>query len=285
MAESEKLEAKASANADLERGGAAAVEEEEEEEEEERLLEGMAVLDFDMLCATVALQAQGGLLATETRGKVENGGDFGGVQRMWEGGVIDCFEDRRIALETACCPCYRFGKNMGRLGFGSCFIQGAIYFVLVAAALLNCIAFAVTKRHYYLYLAVAFTISTATYMGFFRTQIRKQFNIKGTDSSLDDCVNHLICPCCTLCQESRTLEINNVQDGIWRGRGDTIYIGSNGSRGTKSVFEIHQHSLEEPTKSPDPCTMQRTVAANGATDHSWSEEDSHAEPLVSSTKL
>lgn len=21
------------------------------------------------------------------------------------------------------CPCYRFGKNMGRAGFGSCFIQ------------------------------------------------------------------------------------------------------------------------------------------------------------------
>ncbi|GKD25750.1 PLAC8 family protein [Tanacetum coccineum] len=48
----------------------------------------------------------------------------------------------------------------------------------------------------------------------------------GSDSSLDDCVSHLICPCCTLAQESRTLEINNVHDGTWHGRGDTMCIGT-----------------------------------------------------------
>nr|GFB33328.1 PLAC8 family protein [Tanacetum cinerariifolium] len=40
----------------------------------------------------------------------------------------------------------------------------------------------------------------------------------GSDNSLDDCVSHLICPCCTLAQESRTLEMNNVHDGTWHGR-------------------------------------------------------------------
>ncbi|KAF8409385.1 hypothetical protein HHK36_005460 [Tetracentron sinense] len=249
MADSEKLE---TAINDVEEVG------------EESLMEGMAVLDFDMLCATVALQMQGKQGVLEQAD--EDGGEFGGLQRMWEGEVLDCFEDRRIALETAwssqfniigeddvCCPCYRFGKNMRRAGFGSCFIQGTFYFILAVTALLNYIAFTVTKRHCFLYLAVAFTISAGTYLGFFRTRIRKKFNIR----------------------ESRTLEINNIQDGIWHGRGDTICIGSYGEGG-KTFFELHQHTLL-PTKSPDLCSMQR--ATNGS-DHTWTVGASHSDPLV-----
>lgn len=179
---------------------------------------------------------------------------------MWEGELLDCFEDRRIAIQTACCPCYRFGKNMRRAGFGSCFIQGTVYFILSFSAFLSCIAFFVTKRHCFLYMAVAFTISIGTYMGFFRTQIKKKFNIRGGDSSLDDCVYHLICPCCTLCQESRTLEMNNVQDGTWHGRGDTICIGSYGES-SKAFFELHPPPLVS-TKSPEPCSMQKSTDSN-----------------------
>lgn len=39
-------------------------------------------------------------------------------------------------------------------------------------------------------------------------------------------------------QESRTLEMNNVQDGTWHGRGDTICIGGFGEKG-KGLFELH----------------------------------------------
>ena len=73
-----------------------------EDEEKEGFLEGMAVLDFDMLCSTVALRtAQGkwgkvGVVEDEE----EEGGEFGGVLRMWEGELLDCFDDRRIALES-----------------------------------------------------------------------------------------------------------------------------------------------------------------------------------------
>ncbi|XP_042946773.1 uncharacterized protein LOC122279930 isoform X2 [Carya illinoinensis] len=195
--------------ADLEKGewvGRAkdeAEEEEKEAEEKERLLDGMAVLDFDMLCSTVALQSQQGKWRTfNSLGEdlQEDGGELGGVLRMWEGEVLDCFEDRRIALESACCPCYRFGKNMRRAGFGSCSIQGS-------------------------------------------------------DSSLDDCIYHLVCPCCMLCQESRTLEMNNVQDGIWHGRGDTICIGGL-HEGSKAFFELHQPS-PVTIMSPEPCSMQK----------------------------
>ncbi|XP_077254027.1 PLAC8 family protein [Tasmannia lanceolata] len=248
---------------------------------EDTFMEGMTVLDFDMLCATVALQTQG--ISVAKGGKIrvleeeeeEDGGEMGGVQRMWEGEVLDCFEDRRIALETACCPCYRFGKNMEKVGFGSCFLQGTIYLILALTALLNYAAFGITKRHSYLYFAFAFTISLGTYLGLFRTQIRKQFNIRVSDSSLDDCVNHLVCPWCTLCQESRTLEINNVQDGVWRGRSDTICIGSYGE-GSKAFVELRQPPLI-PTKSPELFNMER--AANSS-NHSWSVDVSHSEPLV-----
>ncbi|PQQ21597.1 protein PLANT CADMIUM RESISTANCE 12 [Prunus yedoensis var. nudiflora] len=202
-----------------------------EEEEKERFLEGngKSVVDFDVLCSTVALQTQG---------------------KMWEGEVLDCLDDRRIALESLCCPCYRFGKNMRRAGFGPCSLQGTLHLILAVLVILNCIAFIVTKKHCFIYLAVAFTISLGTYLGYFRTQMKKKFNIRGNDSSLDDCIYHLICPCCALCQESRTLEMNNVQDGTWHGRGDTIYIGSLGEGG-KSIFELQPPPIVS-IKSPDP---------------------------------
>lgn len=75
----------------------------EGEGEEQRLLEGVAVLDFDMLCSTVALQAQGKWTKFDHNGNGddEDSGEFGGVFRMWEGELLDCFEDRRIAIQTA----------------------------------------------------------------------------------------------------------------------------------------------------------------------------------------
>ncbi|XP_014507430.1 protein PLANT CADMIUM RESISTANCE 7 [Vigna radiata var. radiata] len=216
-----------------------------EEEERESLLEGVAVLDFDVLCSTVALQAQHGKwgrLGVADDDQEEESGEFGVVLRMWEGEILECFDDHRIALESTCCPCYRFGKNMKRAGFGSCYIQAAIYFVLAMGAFLNCIAFIVTRRHCNLYLAVAVVVSFVAYLGFFRTRLRKKFNINGSDSSLDDCVYHFACPCCTLCQESRTLEMNNVEDGIWHGRGDKICIGGYGQK-SKGFFQLNPPSI------------------------------------------
>ncbi|KAJ6397031.1 hypothetical protein OIU77_021965 [Salix suchowensis] len=238
-------------------------EEEEEEEEEKLLMEGMSVLDFDMLCSTVAMQTQGKNWSQIESNKEEEEGDLlhynngggGGGFRMWEGEVLDCFDDRRIAMESLCCPCYRFGKNMRRTGFGSCFLQGVVYYALAFSALLSFIVFIVTKRHYFLYFSIAFTFFIGMYLGFFRRQMKKKFNIRGSDSSLDDCVYHLICSCCSLSQESRTLEMNNVRDGIWHGRGDTICVGSN-SEGNKVFLELHPPSAVA-IKSPDIGSMQK----------------------------
>ncbi|KAJ1379163.1 PLAC8 motif-containing protein [Sesbania bispinosa] len=224
----------------------------------------MAVLDFDMLCSSVALQsAHGswGKLGGTFEDEEQRGGDFGGVLRMWEGELLDCFDDRRIALESACCPCYRFGKNMKRAGFGSCYIQAVVYFLLAIGAFLNFVAFTVTRRHYFLYLAVAFIITVGAYLGFYRTRMRKKFNIKGSDSSLDDCVFHFVCPCCTLCQESRTLEMNNVQDGTWHGRGDTICIG--GFRdGSRALSELRPPPIESIKPTDENCTGKNINISN-----------------------
>ncbi|XP_031257415.1 uncharacterized protein LOC116115403 [Pistacia vera] len=88
------------------------------------------------------------------------------------------------------------------------------------------------------------------------TSLGKYVCFQGCDSSMDDCVYHVICPCCTLSQEARTLEMNNVQDGTWHGRGDTICIGSY-SEGSRAFFELHPPPVS--TKCPDPCSMQKSA--------------------------
>lgn len=234
------------------------------EEEKERLLGNEATaLDFDMLCATVALQAQQGKWGklngeNDEENFVPNSNQYGGgVHRMWEGELVcDFFDDRRLALQSTCFPCYRFGKNMKRAGFGSCFLQGYFYLILVVISLCNLLAFVITGRFYFIYLAISFTLLLGTYLGYYRTQIKKKFSIKGGESSLDDFVYHLICPCCTLSQESRTLELNNVQDGIWHGRGDTICIQSFSNDDSKAYVESSPPFVVS-TKSPELVTMQK----------------------------
>lgn len=228
--------------------------------------EGMAVLDFDVLCATVAMQSQ--RLSFELRSLADREGG-GGVQRMWEGGLMDCLDDNKILLQTACCACATFGKNMQRAGFGTCIGQGVVHLFLVISVLISYIAFGVTQQYIFLYVGIALNLFIAAYVGYYRTQMRRRFNIKGSDSALDDCMHHLLCSCCTLCQEGRTLEMNNVQDGIWRGRGDTILVGG--------YQESHKSSLgsqqsDVVTVSPEVCSMNKS-------DHAWSRL-SDQEPLV-----
>ncbi|KAI3716924.1 hypothetical protein L1987_68158 [Smallanthus sonchifolius] len=196
--------------------------------DEERLIERVAVLDFDMLCSTVAMKTNEGKWNKLEEIYDEDGGELGGgVFRMWEGDVLDCFDDRRLVLQSSFFPWYRFGENMRLAGFGSCFLQGFVYIILAAIAICNFVAFTITKKPCFLYLGVAFGLSLGAYLGFHRSKMRQKFNIKGSDSSLlDDCISHLMCPCCTLAQESRTLEMNNVLDGTWHGRGDTMCIGT-----------------------------------------------------------
>lgn len=56
--------------------------------------------------------------------------------------------------------------------------QGAVHMILIAGFLFNVVAFAVTKRHCFLYLAIAFVLLIGSYLGFFRMLIRRKFNIR-----------------------------------------------------------------------------------------------------------
>lgn len=80
-----------------------------EMEEKERLIE---VLDFDMLCSSVAMRTNQGKWNTlEENYYYENEGDEnydgelelgqGGIFRMWEGDLLDCFDHRRLLLQSS----------------------------------------------------------------------------------------------------------------------------------------------------------------------------------------
>lgn len=67
-------------------------------------------------------------------------------------------------------------------------MQGYFYLILVVIALCNLLAFSITGRFYFVYLAISFTLLLGTYLGYYRTQIKKKFNIKVSillDSSID----------------------------------------------------------------------------------------------------
>ena len=72
----------------------------DKEEEGQRLIEGASIVDFDVLCSNVALQNQGKWRLLDNEKGEEEGVGSGGVFRMWEGEVLDCFDDRRIAVES-----------------------------------------------------------------------------------------------------------------------------------------------------------------------------------------
>eukprot|EP00250_Pteridium_aquilinum_P006079 c16064_g1_i1 orf=555-1505(+) len=235
-------------------------------------VDSLPVLDFDLLCASIAMQREP-LSVDIQRDACEVG-----VQRMWEGGVLDCFESREIALQTFCCPSITYGKNLNRAGFGSCITKGGIHFLLLAAALICYILFLCAFGHQYLYASIAVLICVAAYASYYRIQIRRRFNIKGSDldgivSAIDDSLNHFICGCCALCQEARTLEINNVQDGNWRGRGDTIWVGSYAMpTGSQSI---------DPSELREPVVI--TISSEDRTEsdgHSWAQHQQSSDRMM-----
>lgn len=69
--------------------------------------------------------------------------------------------------------------------------------------------------------------------------------------------------------------MNNVQSGVWHGRGDTICLAS-GGEGSKAFISLSQPPLL-PVRSPDLCSMERT--SNGI-EHSWNTLSAPSEPLV-----
>lgn len=87
---------------DIGNGGGGRGGEAVEEREMRAELEGISVLDFDLLCSTVALQTQGKWRKLESSEREDGDDDEygGGVLRLWEGDVMDCLEDRHLCIES-----------------------------------------------------------------------------------------------------------------------------------------------------------------------------------------
>ncbi|KAH3753715.1 uncharacterized protein LOC127848140 [Dreissena polymorpha] len=97
----------------------------------------------------------------------------------WSHGLFNCFDDFGICIVAYLAPCVQFGQNAEKVGEGSCFLCGLVYFVPI----LNIIEWVTV-----------------------RGKIREQNGIDGT--ACNDCLTIMFCPLCALAQE--TMEVQNI---------------------------------------------------------------------------
>ncbi|XP_060196461.1 protein PLANT CADMIUM RESISTANCE 2-like [Lycium barbarum] len=101
----------------------------------------------------------------------------------WSTGFCDCFSDVTNCCITCWCPCITFGQisEIVDKGAVSCGASGALYLLLEVLTGCGCM-----------------------YSCFYRTKIRKQYNLP--ESPCGDCLLHFCCEWCALCQEYRELK-------------------------------------------------------------------------------
>ncbi|GJU51892.1 plant cadmium resistance 6-like protein [Tanacetum coccineum] len=108
-------------------------------------------------------------------------------QQGWYTGLFDCLDDPENAIITLCCPCVTFGQVAEMLDNGgtSCETAGCIYTVIALVIACPCI-----------------------YSCTYRTKLRGRFGLD--ESPASDCVTHLCCEYCALCQEYRELNYRGL---------------------------------------------------------------------------
>ncbi|KAF5750131.1 hypothetical protein HS088_TW03G00463 [Tripterygium wilfordii] len=113
----------------------------------------------------------------------------------WSSGLCDCLSDRRTCCRTFWCPCVTFGQiaEIVDKGSSSCGVNGALY------TLISCV-----------------TCCCCWYSCFYRAKMRQQHSLK--EDPCRDCLVHLCCECCALCQEYRELTTRGYDLSIgWHG--------------------------------------------------------------------
>ncbi|XP_010535733.1 PREDICTED: protein PLANT CADMIUM RESISTANCE 2-like [Tarenaya hassleriana] len=105
------------------------------------------------------------------------------AEAEWSTGFCDCFSDCSNCCITCWCPCITFGEvaEIVDRGSTSCGASGALYALVACITGCGCI-----------------------YSCFYRTKMRKQYNISG--SQCGDCLSHFFCELCALTQEYRELK-------------------------------------------------------------------------------
>ncbi|KAF3614825.1 Cell number regulator 1 [Capsicum annuum] len=108
----------------------------------------------------------------------------------WSTGLCHCFDDPANCLVTCVCPCITFGQISEILNKGttSCASRGALYGLLGVTGL------------------------PSLYSCFYRSKMRGQYDLE--EAPCVDCLVHVFCEPCALCQEYRELKNRGFDMGI-----------------------------------------------------------------------
>ncbi|KAK4712216.1 hypothetical protein R3W88_006729 [Solanum pinnatisectum] len=121
----------------------------------------------------------------------------GATTARWSTGLCHCFDDPANCLVTSVCPCITFGQISEILNKGttSCASRGALYGLLVLTGL------------------------PSLYSCFYRSKMRGQYDLE--EAPCVDCLVHVCCESCALCQEYRELKNRGFDMGIgWQANMD-----------------------------------------------------------------
>ncbi|CBI32422.3 unnamed protein product, partial [Vitis vinifera] len=115
---------------------------------------------------------------------------FGGGTRRWSTGLCHCCDDAANCLITCCCPCITFGQiaEIVSKGSSNCAVSGALYALLCLTGL------------------------ACLYSCAYRSRMRAQYDLE--DAPCVDCLVHVFCEGCSLCQEYRELKNRGFDMGI-----------------------------------------------------------------------
>ncbi|KAG7600296.1 PLAC8 motif-containing protein [Arabidopsis suecica] len=117
------------------------------------------------------------------------------VGRPFSTGLFDCHADQTNAVMTAILPCVTFGQIAEVLDEGetTCPLGSFIYLLMMPAL---CSQWVMGSKY--------------------REKIRRKFNL--VEAPYSDCASHVLCPCCSLCQEYRELKARNLDPSLgWNG--------------------------------------------------------------------
>lgn len=177
---------------------------------------------------------------------------------VWRGGVLNLWEDIKLAyLSLFCCFCV-FGWNTERLGFGNTYVHLATFLLFCTAPFWIFTLAAVnidneTVREALGITGVVLCVFGLLYGGFWRIQMRKRYNLPAYNSccgkpAIADCALWLFCCWCSLAQEVRTADFYDI---------------------VEDKFCRKQMDENKPSLTPLPRENGGFVLSSGPTSPSW----------------
>lgn len=115
------------------------------------------------------------------------------IGNPWSTGLFDCNVDQTNAITTTILPCMTFGQIAEVLDEGemSCPLGSFIYMLMMPAL---CSSWIMGSKY--------------------RAKLRKKYNL--VEAPYEDAISHILCPCCSLCQEFRELRSRGLDPALGR---------------------------------------------------------------------